>query len=113
MQAVLLMIFETVATQFSLMISEALGLFALRIHASPPVETIFVDDFLVHIGSLRYQMHASPVEAVLLMISAALGAVCAVESIRHQWKQFSLMISEPTMALCALESMRHPWKQFR
>jgi hypothetical protein len=27
--------------------------------------------------------------------------------------QFLLMISKPTWALCAVESMRHPWKQFR
>jgi hypothetical protein len=28
------------------------------------------------------------VEAVSLMISEAAGAVCAVECMRHQWKQF-------------------------
>ena len=27
--------------------------------------------------------------------------------------QFSLMFSESTGAVCAVESMRHPWKQFR
>jgi len=79
----------------------------------------FVDDFLVPRGCLHCPMkmhwatvkrilhylkhtisHASPVEAVLLMIFEmavtqflsmileATGAVCAVESLRHQWKQF-------------------------
>jgi len=37
---------------------------------------------------VRCQMHASPVEAVSLMISEATGAVCAVESMGHEWKQF-------------------------
>jgi len=30
----------------------------------------------------------SPVEALSVMISKAIGVVCAVESTRHQWKQF-------------------------
>jgi hypothetical protein len=29
------------------------------------------------------------------MISEPLGDVCAVESMRQKWKQFSLMISKP------------------
>jgi len=37
---------------------------------------------------LRCRIHASPVEALSVMISEAAGAVCAVESMRHQWKQF-------------------------
>jgi hypothetical protein len=59
------------------------------------------------------------------MIFKARGAVCAIESMRHPCKLFSLMffesaatqfckmISEPRWALCAVESMRNPWKQFR
>jgi hypothetical protein len=32
---------------------------------------------------LRCRLRESPLEAVSLMISEALGAVCAIESIRH------------------------------
>jgi hypothetical protein len=37
---------------------------------------------------LRCRIHASPLEALSVMISEAGGAVCAVESMRYQWKQF-------------------------
>jgi hypothetical protein len=50
--------------------------------------SIFVDDFRIHRGCLRCRIHASPVEAVSLMISEPLGAVRAVESMCHQSKQF-------------------------
>jgi hypothetical protein len=86
-EAVSLMIFEAPATQFSLMISkptwavcalecmavslmlsETLGLFAL---SNPCVTrgSTFVDDLCGHMGCLLCLIHASPVEAVLLMIS--------------------------------------------
>jgi len=61
----------------------------------------FVDDFRVPRGCLRCRIHASPVEAVLLMISES-GV-----------NQFSMMIFESAGAVCAVESMRHPMKQFR
>jgi len=32
-------------------------------------DSVFVDDFKAHMGSLRCQIHASPVEAVSVMIS--------------------------------------------
>jgi hypothetical protein len=62
--------------------------------------SIFVDDFRVHRGSLRCEINASPLEAVLLMISRMIAT------------QFSLMILESTGVVCAVESMCHPWKQF-
>ena len=71
------MFFESPATQFSLMISEATD-----------IPSGAVSNALAHMGSVRCQMHASPVEAVSLMISEATGAVCAVESMGHEWKQF-------------------------
>ena len=43
----------------------------------------------------------APVEAVSLMIFESPAT------------QFSLMISKPTGVMCAVECMRHPWKQFR
>ena len=51
----------------SLMISEALGQFAL---SNPCVTrgSTFVDDFCGHMGWLICLIHASPVEAVSLMI---------------------------------------------
>jgi hypothetical protein len=58
-------------------------------------------------------MHASPVEAVLLMISETPWAVCAVESMGHLLEAVSLKISEAEGALCAVECIRHQWKQFR
>jgi hypothetical protein len=51
-------------------------------------------------GCLRCRILASPVEAVSLKISEA-----AVESV-------SLKFSEAARAVCAVECMRHPWKQF-
>jgi hypothetical protein len=84
----------------SLKISEAARLFAL----SNPYVTLgstFVDDFCGHMGSLLCLIHASPVEAVSLMICDSAAT------------QFLLMISKPTWAFCAVESMRHPRKQFR
>jgi len=109
--------------------------------------SVFVDDFWVDRGCLCFRIHVSPLEAVSLMISESIAALCSVESIRHPWKQFrwwflsqqrlcfrwlflrpqgclrcrihaspvaavSLMISKPTWAICAVESMRHSWKQF-
>jgi len=81
-------------------ISEAAGLFAL---SNPCVTrgTTFVDDFCGQMGSLLCLIHASPMEAVSLMISDSAAT------------KFLLMISKPTWVLCAVESMRHPWKQFR
>jgi hypothetical protein len=63
------------------------GIFAL---SNPCVtcESSFVDDFWVHKGCLRCRIHMSPVEAVSLMISVAIGVVCSVESMRHPWKHF-------------------------
>jgi hypothetical protein len=43
-----------------------------------------VDDFLDIMGSLRFRIHESPVEAVSLMISKAAGALCIVESMQHR-----------------------------
>jgi len=37
---------------------------------------------------VRCPIDASPMEVLSVMISEAGGAVCAVESMRHQWKQF-------------------------
>jgi len=85
----------------------------------------FVDDCLGHRGFLRCRIHASPVEAVSLRISKSTAtrflliiyestrAICAVESMRHPWKQFSLMISESTGAVSDVETMRPSWEQFR
>ena len=75
------------------------GLFALsnpRItHGSSFVDNFWVGsdlvfnvDFWVCRGCLCCRIHASPVEAVSLMISESPGAVCAVESMRHPWKLF-------------------------
>jgi hypothetical protein len=36
-------------------------------------DSVFVDDFEAHMGCLRCRMHASPVEAVSLMLSETLG----------------------------------------
>jgi hypothetical protein len=47
-----------------------------------------MDDFWVHKGYLRCRIQASPVEAISLMISESAGAVFAVETISHLWKQF-------------------------
>jgi hypothetical protein len=52
-------------------------------------------------GCLRCRILASPVEAVSLKISEVV-----VESV-------SLKISEAPWAVCAVESLRHKWKQFR
>jgi len=60
----------------------------------------FVDDFCGHMGCLLCLIHASHVEAVSLTISDSAAT------------QFLLMISEPTGALCAVKSKRHSWKQF-
>jgi len=51
-------------------------------------DSVFVNDFWSHRGSLRCRIHASPVEAVSLMIFVATGVFCVVESMRHPWKQF-------------------------
>jgi len=52
-------------------------------------------------GCLRCRIHASLVEAVLLMISKKAAT------------QFSLMISDPIGAVCGVKSMIRPWTQFR
>jgi hypothetical protein len=67
------------------MLSETLRLFAL---SNPCVTrgSTFLDDFYGHMGCLLCLIHASPVEAVSLKISEAVGAVYAVESMRHPWK---------------------------
>jgi hypothetical protein len=98
-------------------------------------DSVFVDNFWARMCSLRCRIHASPVEAVLLMISEYAGALYALESMHHPWKYFvddfwvlrgclcfqihkspvgavSFMIYEATGAVCAVESMRHLWKQF-
>jgi hypothetical protein len=65
MEAVSLRISESTATQFSSMIYEATGLFAL----SNPCVTrgnSFVNDFEGRRGCLRCQIHASPLEAVFV-----------------------------------------------
>jgi len=66
------------------------------------------------------------------MISDSLGAVCAVEFMRHPWQEFvddigvprgclgcripaspsSLMVSESLRAVCTVESMCRPWQEF-
>ena len=85
-----------------------------------PSDLVFVD-VLRPQGWLRCQIHASPVEAVLMMIFEATGAVCAVESIGHSLKHFRWWFLrrqrlnfhwcfETTTADCVVESMRHPWK---
>jgi hypothetical protein len=48
----------------------------------------FVEDFCGRKGCLRCRIHASPMEALLVMISEAGGAVYAVESMLNQGKQF-------------------------
>jgi len=65
------------------MISESLGLFALS-NPCVTLESSLVDDFLDIMGSLRFRIHESPVEAVSLMISKAAGALCIVESMQHR-----------------------------
>jgi len=66
---------------------------------------------------LRCPIHASPVEAVSLMISEPTWVVCAVESMRHRGSSFvddfrvardsvSLMISEAPWTVCAVQSTR-------
>jgi len=84
----------------SMNISEAGRLFALS-NSCVTRGSTFVDDFCGHMGSLLCLIHASPVEAVSLMISDFAAT------------EFLLMISNPTWALCAVESMLHSWKQFR
>ena len=44
---------------------------------------------------MHCRIHASPVEAVSLQISEAAGAMCAVESMRHPWKQFRCRFLRP------------------
>jgi hypothetical protein len=85
---------------------------------------------------LRCTIHASPIEAVSLVIPKSLEAVWAVEYMRHPWKHFigdfwalkgslrcrilalpvkavSLGISEALGPVCAVESMRYLWNLFR
>jgi hypothetical protein len=71
----------------SLKISESQGVFVLS-NACVTRGSSFVEDFRGRTGCLRCRIHASPVEAVSLTISETAGAVCAVECMRHQWKQF-------------------------
>ena len=78
-------------------IYEVEGLFALSNPCVTPGST-FVDDLGGPMGCLLCLIHASPMEAVSLMISDSTVT------------EFFLMISKPTWALCAVESMRHPWK---
>jgi hypothetical protein len=63
------------------------GLFALS-NTCVTRGSSFVDDLRVRRCCLRCRIHASPVEAVSLMISESLGAVCALESKPHPWKYF-------------------------
>jgi hypothetical protein len=52
-------------------------------------------------GFFCCRIDLSPVEAASLMFSESATT------------QFSIMVSESVRAVCAVESMRHPWKQFR
>jgi hypothetical protein len=51
-------------------------------------------------GVLGCLVHASPVGVVSLMISVSLGAVCAIESMRHSWKQLVDDFRVPMGSLC-------------
>jgi len=57
------------------------------IHASP-VEAVSLIISKSHTGCLRCTIHASPIEAVSLVIPKSLEAVWAVEYMRHPWKHF-------------------------
>jgi len=79
---------------FYLLFLSHYGLFALSNLGITPGST-FVDDFWVPSGCLRSRIHKSPVEALSLNISESLRAVCAVESMRHLWKQFRRRFLRP------------------
>jgi hypothetical protein len=64
-------------------------------------DLVFIVVFWVHRGCWRCRIHASPMEAVSLRIS------------KSTTTQFSLIISESIGAVGAVKSMRHHWKQFR
>ena len=76
-----------------------MGSLCCRIHASP-VEAVSLMMSEAKRGYLRCRIHVSPVEAVSLMISES------------EATQISLIIFEPTRALCDVESIPQPWKQF-
>ena len=99
-EAVSLRISKSTVTQFSLIISESTGVVCAVESMCHPWKQ-FRLWFLSQQGLFALSNRASPVEAVLLMISTTATT------------QFSLMISELTGAVCAVESMCHPWKQFR
>jgi DNA-directed RNA polymerase subunit N (RpoN/RPB10) len=106
------------------MISEFLGAVCAIESMCHPWKS-FVDDFWVLRGCLCRRIFASHVEAVSLMISETTAthfslmiseptwALCAVEFMRHPWKQFRWWCLRPKGAIYAVESMCHPWKQFR
>ena len=96
----------------------------------------FVDDISVPRGCLGGRIQASPVDAVLLMISESLGAVWVSNpSFTRGWSfvddirvlraslgcriqvspvaAVSLMISESLGLVWAVKSKRHPWMHFR
>jgi len=112
MEEVLMMIYEEIGfvcdvesmrhpwKQFRWLFLWLEGLFAL---SNPCVTRLrcFVDDFLVPRGCLRCRIHASPVEAVSLMISEATGSDCVVESMRHPSKQFRWwFLSRQRLSFC-------------
>jgi len=70
------------------------GLIAL---SNPDVthKSSFVDYLWGQRGCLRCWIHVSPMEAVSLMISESLGAVCAIESMHHLWKKFRWWFMRP------------------
>jgi len=51
-------------------------------------DSVFFDGFVTHMGCLHCRIHASPVEAVSLIIFESTRALCAVESMHHPSKQF-------------------------
>jgi hypothetical protein len=75
-------------------------------------DSVFEDDCIARMGSLRCRIQALPVEGVSLMICESPATQFSLMISESAATQFSVMISKPTWVVCAVESMRHQWKQF-
>jgi hypothetical protein len=64
-------------------------------------DSVFLHYFWVNRGGVRWRIHASVLEAVSVTISESVTT------------QFSLIVSDAIRAVCANESMRQLWTQFR
>jgi len=60
----------------------------MLLNPSVPRGSSFGDDIRVRRGCFCWLIHASPVVPVSLMIYESLGAVWAVEAMRHPWQHF-------------------------